>query len=159
MIETARTWWAARSVREQTMLSIMAAALALVGGWFGVISPILSSADRAEQRYGEAVTEISVVKAKASELKSLISAPPAPLGMPVSAFVSQTAIDAGFKLARLDPVGTESVAIAIDSAKSPALFAWITVLSGRGIFVKRLTVRTNDDATIKVDATFSVRES
>jgi general secretion pathway protein M len=80
-----------------------------------------------------------------------------PLGAPVPAFVSQSAGEAGFTLSRTDPVGTNGVAIAIVAAKSPVLFDWLNSLDARGIFVSQLTIRTNSDMTIAVDATLNAR--
>ena len=158
MIVVARNWWADRSVRERAMLSVMAAALFLFAGWFAIVSPLVSGARAALARHDEAVANIATVKVKVAALKSLTGAAPAPLGAPVSAFVDQSATDAGFQLVRADSVGTDSVAVTIAAVKSPALFGWIALLDRRGIFVERLTIRTNSDATLAVEATLKARE-
>jgi general secretion pathway protein M len=157
MIAQFRTWWGERSPREQWMLGAMAAAIAAFLMWFAVLMPLASGLERARARHNQAVVDLATVRGKASALKAILAKPALPLGAPVPAFVNQSAGEAGFTLSRIDPVGTNGVAIAIVAAKSPALFDWLNSLDARGIFVSQLTIRTNSDMTIAVDATLNAR--
>lgn len=157
MIAQLRNWWGERSPREQWMLGAMVAAIAAFLMWFAVLTPLASGLERARARHNQAVIDLATVRGKAAALKSLLAKPALPLGAPVSAFVSQSAGEAGFTLSRTDPVGTNGVAIAIVAAKSPALFDWLNSLDARGIFVSQLTIRINSDMTIAVDATLNAR--
>jgi general secretion pathway protein M len=157
MIETLRTLWNDRSPRERVMLSALFAVLALTFLWFGVIMPTVSGLSAARARHARAVVDLAGIQGKASLLKRLNETPPPPLGAPVATFVKLAADEAGFVLARSDAVGTDSVAIAIVSAKSAAFFKWIGTLDQKGVFVDQITIRTNSDATIGVDATLKAR--
>jgi general secretion pathway protein M len=152
-----QTWWAERSQREQWMLGVMVAAIAAFLLWFAVLLPLASALERARVRHDQAVVDLATVRGKASALKSILAKPMLPLGAPVATFVSQSAGEAGFTLSRSDPVGTNGVAISIVAAKSPALFDWLGSLDARGIFVSQLSIRTNSDMTIAVDATLNAR--
>ena len=71
--------------------------------------------------------------------------------------VGQAAQGAGFTLSRNDAQGPDRVVIGISSARSPAFFAWLASLQGQGVIVEKLTLRTNSDATLSVEATLRVR--
>jgi general secretion pathway protein M len=157
MIETLRTLWYERSPRERIMLSVMFALLALTILWFGVIAPTISGLEAAKARHNRAVVAVASVQGKAALLKRLNETPPLPLGAPMAGFVKLAADEAGFVLARSDAVGTDSVSIAIVSAKPAAFLRWIGSLDQKGVFVDQITVRTNSDATIGVDATLKAR--
>jgi general secretion pathway protein M len=157
MITQFRNWWSDRSPREQWMLGFMVAAIAAFLAWFAVLMPIARALERTRMRHSQAVVDLATVRGKAVALKAILAKPAPSLGVPVPAFVSQSAGEAGFTLSRTDPVGTNGVAIAIVAAKSPALFDWLGTLDARGIFVSQLTIRTNSDMTIAVDATLNAR--
>jgi general secretion pathway protein M len=157
MTESLRNWWAERSTREHWMLGTMFALIFVFFIWFAVVIPTINGLDRARARHAQAVVDLATVRSKAAALKSMLAKPAIPLGAPIPAFVSQSAGEAGFTLSRADPVGTDSVAITIVSAKSAALFDWINALDARGIFVSQLSIRTNSDMTIAVEATFKAR--
>ncbi|MEK6637474.1 MAG: type II secretion system protein M [Pseudomonadota bacterium] len=157
MIAQFRSWWGERSLREQWMLVFMVTAIAAFLMWFAVLMPLANGLERARARHNQAVVDLATVRGKASALKTILAKPALPLGAPVPAFVSQSAGEAGFTLSRTDPVGTNGVVIAIVAAKSPAMFDWLNNLDARGIFVSQLTIRTNSDMTIAVDATLNAR--
>lgn len=157
MIEALRAAWNDRSPRERVMLRVMFALIALTVMWFAIIAPTISGLDAARMRYNRAVIDVASVQGKAALLKRLSEAPPAPQGAPVATFVKLAADEAGFELARSDAVGTDSVSIAITSAKPAAFFRWIGSLDQKGVFVDQITMRTNKDATIGIDATLTSR--
>jgi general secretion pathway protein M len=152
-----RNWWGERSPREQWMLGLMVATIAAFLVWFAVLMPLAKGLERARTRHNQAVVDLTTVRGKAAALKAIRAKPAPLLGAPLPTFISQSAGEAGFTLSRADPVGTNGVAIAIVAAKSPALFDWLNSLDARGIFVSGLTIRTNSDMTIAVDATLNAR--
>ncbi len=152
MIDAALLWWADRSGRERTMLSVMGALLAIALLWFTVLAPVFRSAQLAQIRHDQAVTDAATVANKARALKAAMAAPPAALDGPLQAIISQSAGAAGFALSRADAVGTDAVSITLVSAKSPAFFAWLNGLNDQGVFADQISIRTNNDATIAVDA-------
>ena len=157
MIQQARDFWAERSQREQWMLGVMFGLLGAVILWFGIISPIFSGLDSAKTRHAQAVSDLATVQTKAAALRRLKANPPPPLGAPVNSFVSLSAGEVGFQLARVDAVGTDGVTISIVSAKPAAFFSWISALVARGIFVDQINIRPNSDMTIGIDATLKAR--
>lgn len=157
MIINLQQWWSARSNREQKMLAAMMAVICLFLLWFGVWQPLANGLRSAHSRFDRAVVDLATVKEKATALKTLRARPVQPLGVPLTSFVSQSASDAGFTLSRAEPSGTDSVAIAIVSAKSPALMAWLSTLEVRGIFVSEISIRPNSDRTIAAEATLKMR--
>jgi general secretion pathway protein M len=157
MITQLRNWWGDRSLREQWMLGIMLTAITAFLTWFAVLIPLAKGLEHARTRHNQAVVDLATVSEKATALKSILAKPTPPLGAPVPAFISQLAGEAGFTLSRADPVGTNGVAIVIVAAKSPALFDWLSSLDARGIFISQLTIRTNSDMTIAVDAMLNAR--
>jgi general secretion pathway protein M len=152
-----RNWWGERSPREQWMLSLMVTTIAAFLVWFAVLMPLAKGLERARTRHNQAVVDLTTVRGKAAALKAIRAKPAPLLGAPLPTFISQSGGEAGFTLSRADPVGTNGVAISIVAAKSPALFDWLNSLDARGIFVSGLTIRTNSDMTIAVDATLNAR--
>ena len=155
MMARIRDWWAQRTEREQVMLGIMAAFLALFAAWFAVVAPLRSALDSAKFRHETAVIDIATVKTKAAAYQALMRDAPASPAAPLASLVSQSATEAGFGQVRLDSVSTNEVKVAISSARSPALLAWIAALDRQGIFVRQLSIRANGDATVSVDVTFA----
>lgn len=157
MIERATTWWAERSARERTMLSVMTAFIAAFLIWFAVISPLVSGLEASKTRHMRSVTDLASVQTKSTALRKLKANPPPPLGAPVTTFVALSAGEVGFTLSRNDAVGTDRASISIASAKPPALFNWLTSIDARGVIVDQITIRPNSDATVSVEATLKAR--
>ncbi len=157
MTERLRLLWAERSLREQRLLLVMFALFAVVVIWFAILRPLTDAKAAAHARLDRATVEAGQIAAAVETLTDARrAAPPAATGT-LSLAVSQSAEAAGFTLAGLDPQGDDRVNLTVASAKSPALFAWLRSLSGQGIFVERMTLRTSSDATLAVDATLGRR--
>lgn len=152
MIARARQLWSERSPREQVLLGILAALLALV---LLIIGGLQLSAEKASAaaRYDSATREAGQVAAAAEALRLARRDPPPALTGTLALAVSQSADAAGFALGALDPQPDGSVSIQIPAAKGPALFAWIATLAKQGVFVERIALRANSDATLGVEAT------
>lgn len=157
MIENAKTWWAERSARERTMLSVMMAFVALFAIWFIIISPLASALEASKMRHARSVTDLATVHDKSAALRKLTANPPPPLGAPLTTFITLSAGEVGFTLSRNDAVGTDKASITIATAKPPAVLTWLSSLDTRGVFVDQLIIRPNSDATISVDATLKAR--
>lgn len=159
MKEAALLWWAERSPREQIMLRVLGGILALVLVWLLVLRPLGPAREAAETRHAKAIDTLAEAHAQAASLRLLRKNPPPPLAAPVAEFVRTAANETGFQLSRADPIGGDGVIISIVSAKPAAFFDWTASLERRGIFVEQLTVRTNADATIGIDAQLRARAS
>lgn len=157
MMTQAKIWWLERSPRERWLIGVMIALTAMLILWLGLVRPLDRAVTRAATRYGEAVTEIAGIAAKSAALKIARAKPPIPRDSDIIALVRGSAEAAGFTLTRADPGDGNRIMIAIVSAKSPALFAWIAALERSGFFVERGVMRTNSDATLGFDATIRAR--
>ncbi len=159
MTERLRQVWAERSVREQQMLCVMFALFAVVLLVFGIIRPLANAKVAAQDRLDRVTIESGTIAAVVETLRDAKKGAPPPLTGTLVLAVSQSATTAGFTLATLDPQGEDCVGIALPSAKSPALFAWLRLLAQQGVFVERMTMRTNADATLAVEGTLRHRAS
>ena len=158
MIERMRTLWAERSLRERQLLLIMFALLALVILIFGIVRPLANAKAAAADRLDRVTLDSGQIAAAVETLRDARRGAPAPLTGTLMLAVSQSATAAGFTLSTLDPQGDDRVGIALSSAKSPALFGWLRSLSRQGVFVERMTMRPNGDATLAVDGTLRLRK-
>jgi general secretion pathway protein M len=126
---------------------------------FGILRPLANAKTAARDRLDRATIDGGQIAAAVETLRDAKKGAPPPLSGTMVLAVSQSAGTAGFALATLDPQGEDRVGIAITSAKSPALFAWLRTLGQQGIFVERMTMRTNSDATLAVEGTLRLRKS
>ena len=158
MIVRLRQMWAERSPREQQLLVVMFALLSIMVLVLGIIRPIASATVTARERLDRVTVEGGQIAAAVETLRDAKrGAPPALTGTMVLA-VTQSAGTAGFTLSALDPQGEDRVGFTIPSAKSPAMFTWLRSMAQQGIFVERMTMRTNVDATLAVEGTLRVRK-
>ncbi len=156
MMDRTRDWWAGRSERERWMLGVMFALLGVVVLWLLIIRPIDNARARAELRLAAATTDAGRIAAVAEGVRTAQASAPPPLAVPLATAVGQAAESNGFTLSRLDPQG-DKVAIAIATARSPALFTWLGALEKQGVIVDKLTLRTNSDATLAVEGVLRVQ--
>jgi general secretion pathway protein M len=154
-----RQMWAERSTREQQLIAVMLGLLAIVILVFGIIRPLVHATTAARDRLDRATIEGGQIAAAVETLRDAKKAAPPLLTGTMVLAVSQSAGTAGFTLSTLDPQGDDRVGITLPSAKSPALFAWLRTLAQQGIFVERMTLRTNADTTLAVEVTLRLRKS
>lgn len=159
MISLIKTYWIDRSAREQQLLTIMFVLLFATILWFGITVPIRNARIDAEERFDRASIASEQVLVRATALRAAVRAAPPPLGTSLIFAVRTATVEAGFSPSKLEQQDENHVIIAISSAKSPALFAWLAMLAKRGIFVERTTLRPNTDATLSFEATLRLRAS
>jgi general secretion pathway protein M len=153
MMTQLRTMWAERSLRERQLLMVMAVLLSLVILVFGIIRPLASATIAARERLDRVTVESGQIAAAADTLRQIKKSAPPPLAGTLVSAVSQSAQEAGFNLSTLDTQGEDRVGIAMPAIKSAALFAWLRTLSAQSIFVERMTMRANSDATLSIEGT------
>lgn len=147
-------WWRARSLREQRLLLVMFALLAVTILWLGIYRPLQGALSAARERHQQAVVMLGEARAQAAALRQSSAAEALPPG-PLAPVVTQAANEAGFANAAVAPQGDRRVSISIPSARPTAVLGWIATLETRGIVVERLTARANSDPTVTVDATLA----
>jgi general secretion pathway protein M len=150
-------WWQTRSRREQNMLGVMIALLALVLGWLLILRPLAAARVAAEERHDAVLVRLAETRGRIATIKMLASQSPEPLGSPLPEFLRASAMQAGFTNAQVDPADNDRARLAIPAAKGAALLGWLDRLNGRGVFIERATLKPNSDATLAFDATFRAR--
>jgi len=153
MIDRMTEWWRGRSQREQILLGIMIVLLVAVFGWLAILRPIDAGLARARDENALAMARLERVRSDATALKSQ----KAFAADTAQAIVSRSANEAGFTPTRLDPQAGGRVIVGLASAKPVALVKWLHALDAQGVFVERIGLRPNSDATVAVDATFRAR--
>ena len=146
-------WWRERSLREQRLLIVMAALVALVLGWLLLIRPLADAHDSARLRHDAAVTALAEARARA-EAAGRSRRRPAAVPLPVDALLSRTAAEAGFPNARIAGQGPAAASVALDAARPQAFFGWVAQLERQGLEVASLRARANQDRTLAVEAAF-----
>lgn len=147
-------WWRGRALREQRLLLVMFALLAITILWLGLYRPVRSALADARARHEQALFELGEVRAGSAALRAL-GRGNAALSGPLAPFVTQAAADAGFADAAVTPQGERRAGVAIRSARPPALFAWVAALEARGVVVERFSARANADQTLAVELTLA----
>ena len=142
MMERLQALWGERSAREQWMLGVMFALLAVVILWLGIMRPL----DAAQRSAGEALREATernaTIRAKATLLKSLPrSAATGDAGVPLEQLIGQSAGEAGLTLERAQAQGADRVDMALASVRPVALLSWLAALEAQGIRVETMSAR------------------
>jgi general secretion pathway protein M len=147
MMERMQTYWSERSTREQWMLGVMFALLAIVILWLGVAMPLDRAQRSARDALNEATDRNAAVRSAVKQLKTLPrSAAAAGPVTPIDQFVSQSAGEAGLTLERAQAQGDDRMDIAIASVRPVALFSWLALLEGQGVRVDTMSARPSPTA-------------
>ena len=157
MKEDLLSWWRLRTLREQRLLMVMFALLALVVAWLLVIRPLGDALDSAQRRHAEAVSALAEARARSEAARQASAAPRRAPPLPLDAFVSRTATEAGFVGARIVGQGPARATIALDAVRAQAFFAWLRTMEESGLAVESLQARANQDRTLAVEAGFRAR--
>lgn len=147
MMERMKALWGERSPREQWMLGIMFALLAIVILWLGVMWPLQSAQRSARAALAEATDRNASIRAKVKLLKSLprTGATAASAGS-IDQLIGQSAGEAGLTLERAQAQGANRIDIAMASVRPVALFSWLAALEVQGIRVDTITARPSATA-------------
>ena len=146
MMDAVKTMWGERSPREQWMLGVMFALLAVVLLWLGVMG--LAAAQRsARDALLTATDRNAEMRAKVKLLKTLprgVTGGSASVG--IDQLVSQSAGEAGLTLERAEAQGGARIEIAMASVRPVALFSWLAALEAQGVRVETMSARPSPTA-------------
>lgn len=146
MMDAVKTMWGERSPREQWMLGVMFALLAVVLLWLGVMG--LAAAQRsARDALLTATDRNAAMRAKVKLLKTLprgVTGGSASVG--IDQLVSQSAGEAGLTLERAEAQGGARIEIAMASVRPVALFSWLAALEAQGVRVETMSARPSPTA-------------
>ncbi len=158
MTDNLRDWWTGRTPRQRILLMVLAALVAAMIAWLGIWRPVNSFLDTARTAQGEALDRLSRTQAMVAEAKR-VGKGEAGAALDVGAVINQSAIEAGFTLAKNEQRQPGAFAIAISAAKSRALFIWLGGLERQGIVAQSATIRANGDGTVSFDAVLKGRSA
>lgn len=147
MMDAVKTMWGERSLREQWMLGVMFALLAVVVLWLGVVGPLASAQRSAREELLAATDRNAAMRAKVKLLKTLprgVASGPATVA--IDQLVSQSAGEAGLTLERADAQGGARIEIAMASVRPVALFSWLAALEAQGVRVETMSARPSPTA-------------
>jgi general secretion pathway protein M len=158
MTETLNAWWRARTLREQRLLLIAGALLAIVCTWLLIVRPLGDALSRAKERHGVAAQALAEARAQAALIGRLEKRRPTTLGIPLETFINQSATEAGFPVTRVQPDGPNVATFVSNSVRPQAFFTWVGQMeTAHGLAIERLSATTNTDQTLTVQVTFRAR--
>jgi general secretion pathway protein M len=157
MIDTLRTWFNGRTVRERWMLLAMAAMIVLTVIWFAIFLPISDGLSSSRARLDVAVVRLADAEAEAGTLTELQRNRPAPIPGALDDYIRQSAGNAGFALSDVGALGNGRIHIAVPTARPGALFTWLADLEGAGVIVASIQVTNNGDQTVAAQMTLMKR--
>lgn len=124
MTRALRLWLKGRSVRERRMLAVMAAALAAVAVWYGLVAPLRAWRVAAADRLADAVAERATVQKLASRLSSDTPKPQALAQIEVAARAAADKAGLNAEIA----VADGALRVVADGATTPAAFGWLAAM-------------------------------
>ena len=157
MTEGLASWWRLRTEREQRLLAVMFALIALVLAWLLVVRPLDYALDAAKARHAEAVTTLAEARVRGEAARRAQGAGRRAPPLPLDSFISRTSTEAGFAGARIAGQGPARATIAVDAARAQAFFGWVRSMEESGLAVESLQARANQDRTLAVEAVFRAR--
>ncbi|MDI1295078.1 MAG: type II secretion system protein M [bacterium] len=139
--------WAERSPREQAMLGVMIALLAIVILWLGVLMPLDAARRSAREALLAATDRNAAIRTKVNLLKTLpregTAAGPR---VPINQYIGQSAGEAGLTLERAQAQGEDRMEIAVASVRPTTLLSWIAGLEAQGLRVETISARPSPTA-------------
>ncbi|WP_164115709.1 type II secretion system protein GspM [Sphingorhabdus sp. Alg239-R122] len=154
MIARIKHWFVSLSRREQILVSIFAALLAIVIGIYGIILPFISAYSSVRQDYSVAVEDSARLSAKLDLLGRGNARAQTRLDGSLHQIIAESAAEKGFTVDSNNPMGNDSTTITISSASASAFFAWINELEQQGIRLETLSISPTANGTISVNASF-----
>nr|WP_310523883.1 type II secretion system protein GspM [Polymorphobacter sp.] len=150
MMAMVMPWWRDRTRREQWLLAVMGALLAVVVLWLGVMRPLAVARDAAAARHLAAVTGLGDVQAMGGAIRRAEARGGA--AVPLVELVSQRASEAGLTAERMETSGDGRVTVRIAAVRPVVMLRWLGDIEARdGVVVERVTINRNDDATLAVE--------
>lgn len=152
MMIALQQWWTRLSPRERVLVGVAAALTILLLFWL-LVRALLIGLDSQAEAQKLVFERAARIEAKAG----LLAQPPeraataAPAG-PLDQIVAQLATDTGLTLDRNDPRGSNAAAIAIASARAPALITWLSGLEESGIIIERMAMTPGADGSVALTA-------
>lgn len=151
MIDRLRTAWEARSRREQVMLGVMALAILLVVGWYGVLAPLNGAVQGSEARLAKAADRFAQLDAAART-----GGLPVTSGQPLQTVVEASATAAGLTIDRRREEADGRLTVWLTGADPGLMMSWLTSLArGQGVAVSEMTASRTDGGALEAQITLA----
>ncbi|HET9398332.1 MAG TPA: type II secretion system protein GspM [Sphingomicrobium sp.] len=152
MIVQFRSWYGARSVREQRLLQLMTAIAIPLLIWLLLVRPLSNAYDKAVQSHLQAVDRNGRVKALAERASGGKANAPAPVpDLPL--FLSDRARQRGIAAEGRPGSAPGSAVISIASSSAPSAFEWLRGLEADGYRLNDVRVAPTGGGAVSVTAT------
>ncbi|WP_066684062.1 type II secretion system protein M [Caulobacter sp. CCH9-E1] len=147
-------WWASRTARERGLLSIMAAMLVVVIGWYGVASPLARLAADARERLERVSQQQAMLAVAARSVPKRVATQES-----TQAIVEASAAKAGIAIARRRQDAEGRFTIWVTAIDARQLLPWTVGLERSGsITVVEFTASRLDGGLIEAEITFAKAE-
>lgn len=128
-----KDYWNSLTARERLMLGVMAALVAAVALWLGVIRPLEAARESAARDHAAAVALYESVATSAAEMRALYAegrnAKANAGDEPLRVAVAVAARTAGVSISRIQPGEDGTLTLWADDVTSSALYRWLTTLA------------------------------
>jgi general secretion pathway protein M len=147
--DTANQWWRTRSARERSLLLLLTAIALVLVGWYGVASPLRTTAQRAALHRASAAQLLRDVEAARAQIGAIVI----PAAAQLEDVLMLSAAEAGFALETHRAENAREVAVSGHAADPAALFGWIAMLrTNHGLVVANLAVAREENGELRVEA-------
>ena len=155
MIVAVKTWFMALSRREQILVGILGALLALTILVFGIVQPLIDGYAGARSDHRTALTESARLSAKLDMLEKGGAGSQRQVAGSLHQVLAESAAERGFVVDSNTPRGNDAATITMASAGPAAFFAWVNDLEAQGIRLESLTTTPASNGAISVNASFA----
>jgi type II secretory pathway component PulM len=148
-------WWNARSRRERVLSWLLAAIVAALLAWYGLVTPLRLAAKRAETDHALAAQSLAAAQAAVRLAKHSQEAYAQTGATAVETIIAQSARDAGLAVSGIETSEPSRVTVLLTSAASPAFFGWIETLHrDYGIFPEDIAITRSASGLLDVHIAF-----
>lgn len=158
MIEQLQNWFRGRSLREQRLLLVMFALLALTVVWAAIILPVTDGLSSARTRLDAATVLLGETEQRVKTVKVLEPQGPAtPTNDTLDGTVRARADALGIALSSIGTTGDYGVQFSVASVRPGALMGLLSHLEDdEGLIVDHLSLTDNGDKTVSTQVSLRI---
>ncbi len=147
----ARAAWAERSVREQSLLGVMALLLVGVVVWYLILTPAWAWRDQARASHERAVTSFETMVAGVERYQAEAAAAARPqAGAALRTVVGASAAERGLAISRVQPLEDGRLGVWMEGVSDDALMAWLIALAREeGVRVDQISIDREGDRQVR----------
>ncbi len=156
--------WENRNSREKILLTIASVLLGIFLLWQFAYKPLVNWPKAQERALEQAELDLKIMQkgylilqaqsADSNELEITLLAP-----TNFQTTITRIAKEHGLTISRRQPGANNELTLWLENARSPAFYAWVDDLTkGYNIKLARAQLNRNDDASVRAQVTFVLRE-